>query len=132
MLGMRPGCLQQAGILTYKLVYVASRFYGGGERTASRTVAQRRSGRPGGGGASKVNRLVCRRLPSPSRKGRGRNLCLCLCLDLLAEPVDRGLRAALAVRDVQRGQGHFDDAEGAEDHWRIDVPHMSDAEGLAG
>jgi hypothetical protein len=86
----------------------------------------------GEGGAGKVNRPVCRRLPSPSRKGRGRNLCLCLCLDLLAEPVDRGLRAALAVRDVQRGQGHFDDAEGAEDHWRIDVPHMSDAEGLAG
>src|SRR5262249_30937522 len=48
-----------------------------------------------------------------------------------AEPFDRGLRAALAVRYSQRFERDFDGAERAQDHRRIDVPHMRDAKRLA-
>src|SRR5688500_5775706 len=57
---------------------------------------------------------------------------LTLRLHLIAQPVDGGLRAALAVRDAERAQRHFDHAERAEDHRRIDVAHVRDTEGLAG
>src|SRR5437588_4063781 len=50
----------------------------------------------------------------------------------LAEPFDRGLRAALAVRDAERAEPDFDDAERAEHHRGIDVAHVGDAERLAG
>src|SRR3974390_198626 len=55
-----------------------------------------------------------------------------LCWYLLTEPVDCRLSAAAAMRNLQRGQCHLDDAEGSEDHWRIHVPHMRDAERLPG
>ena len=49
-----------------------------------------------------------------------------------AEPLDRGLGAALAVRDIERIEADFDDAERAQDHRRVDVAHMGDPERLAG
>src|SRR5205085_3809919 len=48
-----------------------------------------------------------------------------------AEPFNRGLDAAPAVRDVERIETDFDDAERAQDHRRVDVSHMSDPERLA-
>jgi hypothetical protein len=48
-----------------------------------------------------------------------------------AEPVDRGFGAAFAVGNIERVEADFDDAEGTEDHRRIDVAHVGDAEGLA-
>src|ERR1700691_1465847 len=51
--------------------------------------------------------------------------------DVFAEPLDRGLEAALAVRDIERVEADFDDAERAQDHRRVDVAHMGDEERLA-
>src|SRR6202171_3777828 len=48
-----------------------------------------------------------------------------------AEPLDRGLKAALAVRDLERVEADFDDAQGAQDHRGVDVSHMGDPERLA-
>src|ERR1700722_5547187 len=48
-----------------------------------------------------------------------------------AEPFDRGLEATLAVRDIERIEADFDDAERAQDHRGVDMPHMGDAERLA-
>ena len=41
------------------------------------------------------------------------------------------LAAALAVGNAERFQRDFHDAENAEDHGGVDVPHMGDAERLA-
>src|ERR1700743_3362982 len=49
-----------------------------------------------------------------------------------AEPLTRGIDAAPAVRDLQRGERNLDDAERAEDHRRVDMAHMGYAERLAG
>jgi hypothetical protein len=76
MLGMRPGCLQQAGILTYRLVYVASRFYGGGERTAR---GRWRSGGQvalGEGARARSIDLFAGGFPPPRAKGGG-EICAC-------------------------------------------------------
>src|SRR6185295_7492175 len=51
---------------------------------------------------------------------------------LTPEVVDGRLHATLAVRDVQRGQRHLHGAEHTEDHRRVDVAHVGDAERLAG
>src|SRR5258708_353337 len=51
---------------------------------------------------------------------------------ILAEILDRGADTALAMRDIQRGEAGLDHAERAEDHRRVDVSHMGDAEGLVG
>src|SRR6267142_6239401 len=48
-----------------------------------------------------------------------------------AEPVGCGLEAALAVRNSKRVEADFDDAQGAQNHRRVDMPHMGDAERLA-
>src|SRR3984957_13394642 len=53
-------------------------------------------------------------------------------LHLLAQPVDRRLGAALAVRDAQRLEPDFDHAQRAQYHRRVDMAHMGDANGLAG
>src|SRR5258708_23726121 len=47
------------------------------------------------------------------------------------QPLDRGLDAALAVRDIERVEADFDDAERAQDHRGVDVAHMGDPERLA-
>src|SRR5437016_4629344 len=49
----------------------------------------------------------------------------------LCEELDRCLRAAAAMRNAERAKPHLDHAERAEDHRRIDVPHVRDAEALA-
>src|SRR5512146_3505609 len=51
---------------------------------------------------------------------------------LRPEPVHGGLDAAVAVRDAERLERHLDDAQRAEDHRRVDMAHMRDAERLAG
>src|SRR5436190_9006906 len=48
-----------------------------------------------------------------------------------AEPFNRRLNAAPAVRDIERIETDFDDAERAQDHGGVDVAHMSDPERLA-
>ena len=52
-------------------------------------------------------------------------------LHTFTQPLDRRLGAALAVGNAERIEADFDDAEGAQDHRRIDVAHMGDAERLA-
>src|SRR3569833_4183940 len=49
----------------------------------------------------------------------------------LAEPLDRGIDAAPAVRDLQRSKCNFDNAERTEDHRGVDMAHMGDAERFA-
>src|ERR1700716_3794400 len=51
---------------------------------------------------------------------------------ILAEILDRGSDAALAMRDIQRGEAGLDDGERAEDHRCVDVSHMGDPERLVG
>src|SRR3954467_64094 len=51
--------------------------------------------------------------------------------DRLPKPFDSGFETALAMRDAQRIEADFDDAKRAEDHRRVDVPHMRDPERLA-
>src|SRR3984893_8703179 len=51
--------------------------------------------------------------------------------DTFAEPLNRGLEASLAVRDRKRVEADFDDTQRAQDHRRVDVPHMGDPERLA-
>jgi hypothetical protein len=53
-------------------------------------------------------------------------------LHLLAQPVDRRLGAALAVRDAKSIEPDLDHAKRAEHHRRVDMAHMSDANSLAG
>src|ERR1700678_680400 len=53
-------------------------------------------------------------------------------LYLLRQPVDRSLGAAPAVRDAESAEAHFDHAQGAEDHRRVDMTHVGDADGFAG
>src|SRR6266513_669927 len=48
-----------------------------------------------------------------------------------AEPFNCGLNAAPAVRDIERIETDFDDAERAQDHRGVDVAHVSDPERLA-
>src|ERR1700732_4371357 len=48
------------------------------------------------------------------------------------QPFDCGLDAAFAVRNVERVEADFDDAEGAQNHRCVDVTHMGDPERLAG
>src|SRR5215471_13326283 len=67
------------------------------------------------------------RLALSLSKGPARSLRL----DLCTQPVDGGLHAALAVRHAECCERHLDHAQGAEDHRRIDMAHMSDAERLA-
>src|SRR5438045_2088414 len=50
----------------------------------------------------------------------------------LSEPLDRGLRAAFAVRNAQRIEPDFDDPKRADHHRGVDVAHVGDAECLAG
>src|SRR5205085_4760772 len=45
----------------------------------------------------------------------------------LSEPFNRGLRAALAVRDAERAEPDVDDAEGAQRQRGIDGAHAGDA-----
>src|SRR6202035_1554238 len=52
-------------------------------------------------------------------------------LHTFAEPVNRGFGAAAAVRDFERIERHFDHAKHAQDHRRVDMAHMGDAERLA-
>src|SRR3954468_5247906 len=52
--------------------------------------------------------------------------------DVLAEIFDRGSGSALAVRNLKRVEANLDDTERAQDHRRIDMAHMGDAERLAG
>ncbi len=49
----------------------------------------------------------------------------------LAEIVDSRLGAALAVGDAERNQADLDHRQGAEDHGRVDMAHMGDADRLA-
>src|ERR1700734_225885 len=49
---------------------------------------------------------------------------------VFADPPARGLKAALAVRDVERMEADFDHAERAQDHRRVDMAHMGDPERL--
>src|SRR5258708_9973585 len=48
-----------------------------------------------------------------------------------AEPFDRSLNAAVAVRDLERLEADFDDTQGAQNHRGVDVSHMGDPERLA-
>src|SRR6266852_6550844 len=48
-----------------------------------------------------------------------------------AEPFDRSLNAAVAVRDLERLEADFDDTQGAQDHRGVDVSHMGDPKRLA-
>src|ERR1700675_3406035 len=48
-----------------------------------------------------------------------------------AEIFDRGFGSALAVGDIERIEGDFDDAERAQDHRGVDVAHMGDPERLS-
>src|SRR5215472_2694894 len=76
--------------------------------------------------------IVDDRMLGCHRTAPGRVSAVDLRLHLLAEPVDRRLCTTAAVRDAQRRQRHLDHAERAKDHRRIDMPHMGNAEGLAG
>src|SRR6185369_11772592 len=51
---------------------------------------------------------------------------------LLTQIRHRRLKPALAVRDLQRVEADLDHPERAEQHRRVDMAHMGDAEGLAG
>src|SRR6516165_6420632 len=48
-----------------------------------------------------------------------------------SEIIDGRLDAASAVRDAERVEADFDDAQRAEDHRRVDVAHMGDPGRLA-
>src|SRR5579859_7068034 len=50
---------------------------------------------------------------------------------ILAEIGDRRLQAALAMRHLERVEADLDDAERAQNHRRVDMAHMGDAECLA-
>src|SRR5882724_12631051 len=52
--------------------------------------------------------------------------------NVVAEPFGGGEHAALAMGNPQRIEADLDDAEHAEDHRGVDVPHVSDPERLAG
>src|SRR6478672_11618443 len=51
---------------------------------------------------------------------------------LLTQIRHRRLKPALAVRDLQRVEADLDHPERAEQHRRVDMAHMGDAEGLSG
>ena len=53
-------------------------------------------------------------------------------LHLLAQPVDRRLGAALAVRDAKSLEPDLDHAQRAQHHRRVDMAHVGDANSLAG
>src|SRR5882757_70721 len=50
--------------------------------------------------------------------------------DAFREPLDRGLGSALAMGNAERLEAGFDHAERAQNHRRVDVAHMGDAERL--
>src|SRR6516164_4281208 len=52
-------------------------------------------------------------------------------LHVIAQPVDRGLNAALAVRDTERAEPGLDDPQRAEHHRRINMAHMGNAKRFA-
>src|SRR4051812_22252699 len=51
--------------------------------------------------------------------------------DTFTEPFDGGLGSAFAMGDIEGIQPHLDDAKRTQDHRRVDMAHMGDAEGLA-
>src|SRR5215813_4488045 len=72
---------------------------------------------------------ACIRATSSTRNCSGRYMALRL--HVIAQPVDRGLNAALPVRDTERAEPGLDDPQRAEHHRRIDMAHMGDAKRLA-
>src|SRR6266481_9625857 len=65
--------------------------------------------------------LIYHQINISTNKGAPKRLGLRLRTYTFAEPFDRGLKPALAVRYFERVEADFDDAERAQDHRGVDV-----------
>src|SRR5436309_5865978 len=67
-----------------------------------------------------------------TKKSAAKSLGLASGAYTFAQPFDRGFGAPFAVGNLERIETDLDHAQRAEDHRRVDMAHMGDAERLAG